>query len=511
MPDQPAPDQIPPGFKLRSELRPPGLTYRLAWSPDGRTLASVGYNGIIRLWDAGVWELRNKLGGHNSFVNSVAWSPDGSALAFGDYGGTVGVWDAETGRLRATYGKHGGQGNSIAWSPDGRMIASAGDDKAVRLWDVNTREPRGGAESFKGQVNSVAWSPKNDQTLASAGGDGVVSLWHIRPEVSLNHFGSHAGPVNCVVWSPDGETLASAGEDGTIKLWNAKTGQLSITLEGHTGAVYTISFSSDGFLLASKSLDRTIRLWRCDTWKNVAVIDAWTSTYLRGTLAFHPREPVLATLGEEDKTILVWELDYDALLGAAPEREDVLYTTAKLTLVGDSGTGKTGLGWRLAHGHFKEHPSTHGQQFWVVEELGATRKDGTQCEAVLWDLAGQPDYRLVHALFLDDVDLALVLFDPTNRQEPLKGVEYWLKHLARERRDGRKRRVLLVGARRPRHADADRTGVGGVLPAARRGGRLHRHERDDGRRAAGVARAREGFNRVGRHPRDGDDPDLQAH
>ncbi|HEX5706786.1 MAG TPA: TIR domain-containing protein [Pyrinomonadaceae bacterium] len=118
--------------------------------------------------------------------------------------------------------------------------------------------------------------------------------------------------------------------------------------------------------------------------------------------------------------------------------------------MGDSGVGKTGLGWRIAHGEFKEHPSTHGQQFWVIDELGATRADGTQCEAVLWDFAGQPDYRLIHALFLDDVDLALVLFDPTNRQEPLKGVEYWLKQLARARRDGRKRRVILVGARADR-------------------------------------------------------------
>ena len=61
-------------------------------------------------------------------------------------------------------------------------------------------------------------------------------------------------------------------------------------------------------------------------------------------------------------------------------------------LVGDSGVGKTGLGWRLAHGAVKEHASTHGQKFWVHEQLGTQRQDGTRCEAVLWDLAGQPDY-----------------------------------------------------------------------------------------------------------------------
>ncbi len=97
--------------------------------------------------------------------------------------------------------------------------------------------------------------------------------------------------------------------------------------------------------------------------------------------------------------------------------------------MGDSGVGKTGLGWRLAHGEFKEHSSTHGQQFWVLEELHTRRKDGTECEAVLWDLAGQPDYRLIHALFLDDADLALVLFDPTDSRDPLHGVEFWLKQL----------------------------------------------------------------------------------
>ena len=91
--------------------------------------------------------------------------------------------------------------------------------------------------------------------------------------------------------------------------------------------------------------------------------------------------------------------------------------------------GKTGLGWRLAHGEFKEHASTHGQQFWVLDQLGTRRTDGTDCEAILWDLAGQPDYRLTHALFLDDADLALILFDPTDSRDPLHGVEFWLKQL----------------------------------------------------------------------------------
>ena len=109
--------------------------------------------------------------------------------------------------------------------------------------------------------------------------------------------------------------------------------------------------------------------------------------------------------------------------------ESHAYTTARVALLGDSGVGKTGLGWRIAHGEFREHASTHGQQFWVVEQIGGKRDDGAECEVVLWDLAGQPDYRLTHALFLDQVDLGLLLFDPTNRERPLAGVEYWVRHL----------------------------------------------------------------------------------
>ncbi len=151
---------------------------------------------------------------------------------------------------------------------------------------------------------------------------------------------------------------------------------------------------------------------------------------------------MLATLGEKDTIIRIWELDEALLLGQA--QESVNYTTAKLVLVGDSGVGKTGLGWRLAHGEFKEHASTHGQQFWPITELGLKRKDGTECEAVLWDLAGQHAYRQIHSIFLENVAAALVLFDPSNRQEPLKGVQFWLEQLKGK---GQLPPVVLVGAR----------------------------------------------------------------
>lgn len=119
-----------------------------------------------------------------------------------------------------------------------------------------------------------------------------------------------------------------------------------------------------------------------------------------------------------------YSIDYSIPIFSSPK-----YVSAKIILIGESGAGKTGLGWRLAHKEYKEHSSTHGQQFWLVKDLETTRTDGSFREAVLWDFAGQPDYRLIHSLFLDNTKVAMLLFDPTISPDPLRGLEYWLKTL----------------------------------------------------------------------------------
>jgi small GTP-binding protein len=259
-----------------------------------------------------------------------------------------------------------------------------------------------------------------------------------------------------IEFASDGGTLACASGN-QIMIWDADNEKLIRVIEDHTQPIQGIVSSRDGQLLVSKGTDSRVNIWRRDNWDLVARIQVPTSHYWLPGLDFHPHFPLLATVGsdlgtpetEHDRVIHIWELDLAVLLGqaAAPA---VTYTSAKIVLLGDSGVGKTGLGWRLAHNEFKEHASTHGQQFWLMKQLCKQRNDGTQCEAVLWDLAGQDDYRLIHALFLDDADMALVLFDPTRNNDPLSGVDFWLKQLKVEAIPPSGTPTVLIAARSDR-------------------------------------------------------------
>ena len=439
IPPQPA-ESASAKFKLRYVLEHLSGATRFAWSPDGSLLAVPSPDGNIMLWDAETGQLRQTLRGHEKFVNCVAWSPDGHTLASGSDDATCKLWNVRAGDVALTIESPSGvHVEGVAWSPDGRTLAIKLFGARILLWSVETRTLKVFHVSRAGQ--GVVWSPTGEHLAVGSYKDIEIVDPDTRKIVKA--LSGHADRIYTLSWAGDGSLLASGSGDSTIRIWDTRAWKQIGILQGHTGGVISTSFSHDNRFIASKSKDRTTRVWRRDGWGTVGVLQEWSGGWTN-SLAFHPKAHAIATYDAGDRSIHIWDVEFDDD-AAEPAEDTVHYTTVKVALVGDSGVGKTGLGWRLAHGEFKEQPSTHGQQFWVIDELGKTREDGTECEAVLWDLAGQPDYRLVHSLFLDDVDLALVVFDPANREKPLSGVEFWLKQLSR--REEGARRSVLVGAR----------------------------------------------------------------
>jgi GTPase SAR1 family protein/predicted phosphodiesterase len=366
---------------------------------------------------------------HSAPVVCVAWSPDGTTLATG--GGSnekkVHLWEATSGQQIQVLSGHDGMINGVAWSADGQMLASCSNDTTIRLWDAAMGRGLGELKGHTGKVYGPAWSP-NRRWFCSGSRDGTVRLWDTGTRGTIRTL-RHTNFVDCVAWSPDGQHIASGSDDQTVRVWDAETGQQKYVLEGHTAEVVSVCFLDDGRLLASLGKNGAVIFWRTDTWAEVMRVDKIGTADILSNLAVHPTLPVMAS--RDGNNINIWDLDFTLLRGAEAAAPTIFYVNAKAVLLGDSGVGKSGLGIRIAEGKFRPtEGSTHGAQFWhfPTERLAALPPN-VQAELTLWDLAGQPEYRLTHQLFLDDTDAALLLFDCSDPNDPFRGVPYWAKVL----------------------------------------------------------------------------------
>jgi hypothetical protein len=295
--------------------------------------------------------------------------------------------------------------------------------------------------------------------------DGKISIVAARDLQEIRRLNGHTDAVNDITLSPDERLIASSSTDKTVRVWDLSEGNIVAVLEGHIDAVLAISFSPNSKFLASAA--RTHRdsesdellLWRCRDWARVATVTG-LSFNKRGGLAFHPSNPLLAAKNQTAYRIDCYEVNYAVLDKVQTGPGLRRYGNAKVVLLGDTGVGKSGLGLVLSGQPYQPTDSTHGRNVWTLdaEEVEVPGGGEQTREVLLWDLAGQPGYRIIHQLHMNEIAVALIVFDSRSETDPFSGVKYWARALAQARRlEGSSAvplKAYLVAAR------ADRGGVG---------------------------------------------------
>jgi len=275
--------------------------WTLAFSPDGKFLATGATDGEICLWHLPDGEPALTCKGHTSWVYSVTFSPDGQLLASSCLDQTMRLWDVNTGQCLKILDSHTKYVHSVAFSPDGRLLASGGDDQAVKLWDIHTSQCFKILQGHTERIWSVAFS--SDGQIASGSSDQTVRLWNIFTDQCKVLCG-HTNWVRSVSFSPDGQLLGSSSDDQTIRLWDANTGEYLKTLQGHTSSVLSIAFSSNGGSLISGGHDQIVKLWDTNTGQCLKSLQGHSNSIF--VVAFSPQGHTLAS-GGDDQTVRLWD------------------------------------------------------------------------------------------------------------------------------------------------------------------------------------------------------------
>ena len=305
--------------------------YCVAFAPQGQLVAAGISDGTIRLVDTATGEVTATLTGHTDGVLDVAFSPNGQQLVSGSYDNTARVWDLATGKATAKLAGHNWWVWSARFSPDAQRIVTASQDSNVIVWRrdaTGTFAPVAYFTDHEGPVYAAAFSPTGS-TIATCGYDKTIRLWSPDQvgELDLQSrvvgdgprqstakvLVGHTGAVRSVAFDRAGELLLSGGHDNTVRLWNATSGEPLKTLRGHGSRVESVALTADGSHAVSGSQDATVRVWD---------VAGYAESHVLGsrTLAGHS-DAVLAARFAADGRVLTASRDRTAKLWDAAGEE----------------------------------------------------------------------------------------------------------------------------------------------------------------------------------------------
>lgn len=398
-----------------------GPILSIAVSQDANRAITGSQDNSVKLWNLsnGKCEATST---HEAPVCSVAIVANEKKAISASVDGTVKVWEIPSMNELASWTAGGGL-TQIAALEDGRRILSSSKDNTLRLWDTDSGKCLRIFEGHTSEPECIAVS-MSEKRAVSGSSDTTLRYWNLETGECLAVMQGHSALVMSVDITPDDKYAISAGYDATIRVWDLSTQRCVGVLEGHKAKlIESVSISEDGSLLASTGYtDQSIRLW--DLSSRTCLQEIETGLYLR-SVAFSGNGSRLIVGSSAANVVLVYRL---AGVRAAPLVEATRrYVNAKVVLLGEGTVGKTSLAHRLIDDKYVVKDRTHGMNVWPLA-LPLPPDATLEREALLWDLAGQEDYRLIHQLFLDETALALLLVNP-QKDDPFAEAGDWLKAL----------------------------------------------------------------------------------
>jgi WD40 repeat protein len=411
--------------------------FRVAMPEDGRFAVTSSNDGTVRKWELREGDAKSETVCKTASVSGLAVTADGSYAAAGDSKGTIHFLDLSSRRELRKWQGHDKTIGNLAFLAEGREVLSAAYDGYLRRWDTTTGRRIAQCKPYE-HLYGVAASADESRIVGAVSTEGLA-LWSGREAAEPITFKENVAHESPVSLPADGRFAFTGTADGTVAQWDLTEGRRVAAFEGHSGEVYAVAVTPDGRFCVSGADDTSIRLWAAETGQCLAILHGHTEKVFG--VAITPNAHRIASVSH-DHSLRVWDIPEAILAHAATARKRG-YVNAKVVLLGDSGVGKTGLALRLWHDRWEKTESSHGIE---IQRLALPQAGGdpdVEREVWLWDLAGQPDYRLTHQLFMEQTSLALLVFDPQD-SKVFDTVGYWQSALRKVARADNVAGVLVA-------------------------------------------------------------------